>query len=124
MIWGSFLSDRDLPIVQIPISFGQTTLYLSFILDTGFSGDLKIDERTATELGITAPGVGHFINANGQDILSGTAQGYVELESKKAPVTIIIANGAYLAGGALFTLFGYRVVVDYKNREARLERVN
>jgi predicted aspartyl protease len=121
MISGSFLIDEGLPVIQVPVSFGSTVLYLSCILDTDFSGDLKIDEQTATELGIVSPGVGKFTNANGELVLAGTAQGYAEMEGKKAPVTIIIKKGAHLAGIGLFSVFGYRAVVDCKKKEAYRE---
>ena len=123
MIRGSFLVDYDLPMIEVAVSFGQRLLYLPFILDTGFSGDLKIDEQTANDLGVTAPGTGYFTNANGENVLAQTAQGYVDMEERKVPITIIIKNGVSLAGGALFSALGYKVVIDYKNREAYLERI-
>ena len=124
MIRGSFSLDRDFPEVVLPVFFGQKVLHLPFILDTGFSGDLKIDEKTAVDLGITVTNEGYFINANGESVPAGTVRGYADMEGRKVHVTIIIKNGASLAGGALFSALGYKVVVDYKNREAHLERVN
>jgi predicted aspartyl protease len=121
MIQGSFLIDENLPAISVAVSFGQTVLYPSFILDTGFSGDLKVDEQTAADLGIVAPGVGYVTNANGERVLAGLAQGYAEMEGKKAPITIIIINGAHLAGIGLFSVFGYKAVVDCRKKEAYLE---
>jgi predicted aspartyl protease len=121
MISGSFLLDQGLPVVPVTILFGKVVLTPYFILDTGFSGDLKIDEDTAAELGIVSPGVGKFTNANGELVLAGTAQGYAEMEGKKAPITIIIKKGAHLAGIGLFSVFGYKAVVDCKKKEAYLE---
>jgi len=121
MIPGLFLLDQGLPVLRVTVSFRKIVLSPYFILDTGFSGDLKIDERTAADLGIVSPGVGKFTNANGELVLAGTAQGYAEMEGKKAPITIIIKKGAHLAGIGLFSVFGYKAVVDCKKKEAYLE---
>jgi hypothetical protein len=44
------------------------------------------------------------------------------MEGRRIPVRIIVVNGPQLAGMGLFTVFGYRVVVDGKNRVAYLEQ--
>jgi len=116
-----FLEDRNLPIIQVPIAFGETVILPTFILDTGFSGDIKIDQQTADELGIEALGVGDVAVGNGQRISARFSPAYAELEGKKKPISIVIADGPHLAGISLFTLYGYKVVVDCKNRTAHLE---
>ena len=63
-----------------------------------------------------------FINANGERILVDAAYGFAEMEDRKASIRILIGNGTPLAGSGLFSVFGYRVVVDYKNRTAHLEK--
>jgi|SRR5580704_7231365 predicted aspartyl protease len=121
MVHGSFLADRDLPTIQVAVAFGQTVLFPTFILDTGFSGDIKVDQQTAEELGIIAQGVGYIDNANGERVPAQFSPGYAEMEGKKKPISIVIANGPHLAGIGLFSLFGYKVVVDCKNKTAHLE---
>lgn len=123
MVYGSFLADRDLPTIQVAIAFGQTVLFPTFILDTGFSGDIKVDHQTAEELGIAAQGVGHTINANGERVLAQFSPGYAEIEGRKKPISIVIADGPHLAGIGLFSLFGYKVIVDCKNKTVHCESV-
>jgi predicted aspartyl protease len=121
VIQGSFLPDEKLPTIPVTVVFGQAVLSLDFILDTGFSGDLKISERTANDLGIVAQTATYIVNASGESVPVGVAQGYAEMEGRKAPITINITNGPYLAGIGLFSVFGYKAVVDCKNRSAYLE---
>jgi len=121
MVHGSFLPDRDLPTVQVAVGFGQTVLFPTFILDTGFSGDLKVDRQTADDLGIEVQGMTYTDNANGERVLVGMAHGYAEMENKKKPISILVAPGAHLAGMGLFKAFGYTVVVDAKNKTTHLE---
>lgn len=112
MIYGRFLVDSNLPYIQV-----------GFVLDTGFSGDLKFDEQTAEALGIvaTVPGL-PFKNANGENVFAKTAYGFAELEGRRAPVKILIVDGMPLAGMGLFGLFGCRISIDCRNEEVRLER--
>lgn len=121
MVYGSFLSDRDLPAVQVKISFGETILSPIFILDTGFANDIKVDQQTADDLGIVTQGISRISNANGQVVFGGISPGYADREGKKRPISILIAPGPHLAGMGLFTLFEYKVVVDCKNKTAHLE---
>ena len=121
MIWGSFRQEEKLPTIPVGLSFKKAIFSSMFILDTGFSGDLKIGEETAASLGIVPKTFGYTINANGKKTSVGLAQGYAEMEGRKAPITIHITNGPHLAGIGLFTVFKYKVVVDCRSRETYLE---
>ncbi len=90
MIYGNISVDNNLPYVHVGLVVDKTTVHPEFVLDTGFSGDLKIDTETAADLGINVTLSGsRFTNVNG-----------------------------------LFSVFGYRIVVDCKNKTAYLERVS
>jgi predicted aspartyl protease len=123
MMQGSFLEERELPTIQFPIFCGPTMMESVFILDTGFSGDIKIDHLVATKLGVITQGMRYFENANGERVAAGFSLGYAEMEGRKRIVNIIIADGPHLAGGGLFSLFGYKAVADFKNKKTHLEAV-
>jgi predicted aspartyl protease len=123
MIYGYFSTDANLPYVHISVVFAGTTVDSAFVIDTGFSGDLKINGDTANELGIIEADGTDFVNANGEVVSAGFVNGYAEMEGRKASIKIIIVNGSQLAGMSLFSAFGYEIVVNCKSRTARLERV-
>jgi predicted aspartyl protease len=123
MIHGYFSPDANLPYVHVGVVFGEKIVQGAFILDTGFSGDLKIDYQTAQELGIVEADEIGFVNANGERVLGAFVYGYADMENRRVPIRIIIVNGSQLAGMGLFTVFGYRIMVDGKNRTAHLEWV-
>jgi predicted aspartyl protease len=123
MIYGKFSSDTNLPYVHIGVTFRGIIVYPSFVLDTGFSGDLKIDWSIAEDLGITETFEVPSVSAHGQRIPVRGVIGHAEMEGRIAPVRILIGEGTPLAGIRLFSVFGYRAVVDCKNKEAYLERV-
>lgn len=123
MVYGYFLDGIDVPYIEVMVFLGKKAVRSVFVMDTGFSGDLKIDEQLARELGVIAIEEGHIANAQGEKIRVGRTRGYVELEGRKILVSIFILTGAQLAGIGLFSAFGYKVVVDCKHRTAHLEGV-
>lgn len=103
---------------------GGKVVASEFVLDTGFSGDLKIDEQVAKELGVVAGVQGmRFRNANGESIFAKSVHGFAELEGRRVPIKILVVDGMSLAGMGLFGAFGYRISIDCKNEEVYLERV-
>lgn len=122
MVHGYFRHDANVAYIEVPIFSGHKILRQAFILDTGFSGDLKIDKHTADEFDIVAFEKIWGVNANGERMLVEFAQRYVEMEGRRMLADILIFDGASLAGIGLFAAFGYKVVVDCQNRTAHLER--
>ena len=123
MVDGFFLNIRDLPAVKVPVVFGETVSSPDFILDTGFSGDIKVDTQTANDLGIDLndAAITYIGNATGQRVPARLAHGFAELEGKKKPMNIIVADGPHLVGISFLSAFGYTAVVDCKNWECYLE---
>jgi predicted aspartyl protease len=68
MTYGYFTADSNLPYVQIGIVLGGSIFHCEFVLDTGFSGDLKIDPHMAKDLGIASSHWGRLTNANGEHV--------------------------------------------------------
>ncbi|MBI2888852.1 MAG: hypothetical protein HYY10_02930 [Candidatus Liptonbacteria bacterium] len=124
MIRGVFVSNPpNLPFVQLVVAWGQSVVTPYFLLDTGFSGDLKVSRKTAEELGLSPSGIEKVTIANGVAIPTPIAVGYVSMEGAKSPVTILISDGLQLVGIGLLTKFGYKATVDCKHRTVELEKV-
>ena len=121
MLHGYFSSGTNVPRIEVAIFSHEKVLRLACILDTGFSGYLKIDEQAASDLGIVSDMDMYGVNANGEKMSGRVAYAYVELEKRKMLVEILIFNGPALAGIGLFASFGYKVVVDCKNKSVHLE---
>lgn len=124
MIYGHFSDETNLPYVHVGVVLESLDVFqLESVLDTGFSGNVKMNTQIAIDLGIVFSHNTEFITANGEVVTTEAAYGFVEMEGRKVHVKIAIADGVSLAGCGLFSVFGYRAVVDYKNRTAYLERV-
>lgn len=124
MVQGSFIElrpARPLPALKVVVEFNGAVSDPEFIIDTGFTGDIKIDLKTAGELGIGNLDVTSIENANGQLIPAGFAYGFVEMENRKRSIEIVVADGPHLLGINFLATFGYKAIVDAKNWECHLE---
>lgn len=66
MIHGSFLPGQNIPACSLFVSWGNAMVSPFFVVDTGFTGELKIDPLRAEELGLAPTGVARYTNASNQ----------------------------------------------------------
>jgi predicted aspartyl protease len=124
MIKGSFLPNiENVPVCSLIVSWNEVVVAPFFVVDTGFTGDLKIDRERAQGLRLMPTGVVNISNASGQTIACPIALAYVSMEGVRDIVSIIIEDGSPLVGIGLFTKFGYKITIDCKRRLVNLEKV-
>jgi len=124
MIKGFFHpANTNIPIIQLAVAWGQSVTYPFFVLDTGFSGDLKINKQIAQDLGLIPLATEPVTNMNGEVVQAPVALAYAEIEGKKRVVSILILDGMLLAGIGLYAKFGQRVILDCKNKTIELEMI-
>lgn len=124
MMRGTFLANPpNVPVIQVVMAFNHAVLNPYFILDTGFSGDLQVNPKTAQELGLAHVGVESVKIADGSTVQTPVALSIASLEGNTAVATVLISNGSQLAGIGLLTKLGYKATVDCKYRTVELERV-
>lgn len=92
------------------------------VLDTGFSGDLLVTPKMATELGLKTAGVTRARFANGQVMNVRSALALAAMEGVLNYVEVLIVEGIPLVGIDFLTKFGYRAIVDCKYKEVALEK--
>ena len=123
MIRGLFLHNApNTPVVELAVSWEEAVARHYFVLDTGFTGDLKVTPDTAQKLGLIPFAIEEVAVADGQRIDAGIAMVIAHLENAAGPIIALIAPGAQLAGIGLFTKFGYKAVVDCKYRTVELHK--
>lgn len=124
MIRGSFLSDPvNVPVVSLMLKWGDVAVCPVLLLDSGFSGDLKVSSDTASELGLIPEGMQEISIADGSKIEVPVATGYALLEGEILSMSILVGDGAPLVGIGLLTKFGYKASMDCKNRTVELEKM-
>ncbi len=124
MIKGFFHpTNPNIPIIQVAVAWGQSVTYPHFVLDTGFSGDLKVSKQVAQDLGLIPLATEPVTNMNGELVQAPVALAYAEMEGEKKTVSILILDGMHLAGIGLYTKFGHKIMLDCKNRTIELHKL-
>ena len=121
MVEGVFI-DSDKPTVRAVLAWEQAVQNPYFILDTGFTGDLVVTNDVARDLGLEVSGVMKANLAGNRGVELPTATALAVMEGHSLYVTaFIIPEGWPLLGISFMEKFGYKAVVDCKNKKVRLE---
>ncbi len=125
MVKGKFerFGENILPMVPAVIVLEQAIQTPTFVLDTGFTGDIVVNFEIAKELGLSLENVSNIENANGQTVPVRMANAYAFMEGQQLSVSVLITSGRPLIGIGFMEKFGYKAVVDCKNKTVVLENV-
>lgn len=121
MISGVFV--ENIPLIKVVVAWGQSVQAPFVVLDTGFTGDLQVTPKIATELGLKVVGVTKTQIANGQIIQVPVALAIASMEGAVNYIQVLISNSFPLVGISFLTKFGYKALVDCKYRTVALERM-
>ena len=122
MINGIFVSNQ--PFINIIVAWEQSVKNQIFLLDTGFTGELKITPQISEELNLEEKesaipvGIG-----NGKTVQMPLKLAVATMEGVSSYVEVLVDEGVPVAGIGLFSKFGYKVIVDCKYRTVKLEKV-
>ncbi|MBI2635158.1 MAG: hypothetical protein HYW79_01275 [Parcubacteria group bacterium] len=121
MISGVFI--ENIPLIKVVVAWGQSVQAPFVVLDTGFTGDLQVTPKIATELGLKVVGITKTQIANGQIIQVPVALAIASMEGATNYIQVLISDSFPLAGISFLTKFGYKALVDCKYRTVALERM-
>ncbi len=121
MIKGQFVGNT--PLIKVVVASGRAMQTPFVLLDTGFTSDLKVTQKIADELDLKRIGVTRVGIANGQTIEAPIALALSAMEGVAKNVEVIISEGLPAAGIGFFSKFGYKAVLDCKNKTVTLEVV-
>lgn len=124
MVNGSFKgSEHQLPYVPTVLSWASNVQTPSFVLDTGFSGEIAVTDQMARDLGLLFDGVMTLNVATGVAEEFRTANIFATMEGQTYYMTaVLIPKGKRpLLGIKFMEKFNYKAIVDCKNKTVRLE---
>lgn len=121
MLRGKFI--ENLPCVKITIGWNQIVQTVTFVLDTGFTGDLQVSHDIARELNLEIMGVIPTKIADGKIIGMPTAVAIASMEGRKNYVEVLVSEGTPLLGIGFLAKFAYKAIIDCKLKEVSLEQV-
>lgn len=121
MVKGFFIGNT--PFVEVTVASGDAVKRESFVLDTGFTGDLQVTPQMAIDLGLKVISVEPIKYGDGRVIDTPTALAKAALEFRDRFVNIVISDGSPLAGIGFFKRFGYKISVCCRTHTVELEVV-
>ena len=121
MVKGVFV--ENIPLIKVVVVWGQSVQAPFVVLDTGFSGDLQVTPKIATELGLQVAGVTKTQIANGQTVEVPVALAFASMEGVVRYIQVLISESMPLVGISFLSKFSYKATVDCKYRAVMLESV-
>ena len=120
MIHGAVYNSR--PLISLTIGWKSKTQDVTALIDTGFTGELKISRKEANELGIqvthTEPVT--LADENTVDMSAGLAQ--VSMEGIQKTMEVLISDGMPIIGVGLLKKFGYILNINFPSSVVSLKR--
>jgi len=94
------IDNKNRPIIDLVVANtdAQNVQDLNVLVDSGFTGDLKVSNKTANDLRLKITGVESVQIANGQLIDMTTALAYVLIENTLKAVDVLISEGSQALG--------------------------
>lgn len=108
------------PLIPIVVAWKESVQELVALLDTGFTGELKVSPATATELGLKISHAEPVGLADEQVITMPAALAQVAMEGQAETVDVLIGEGQPVVGVGLLKRFEYHLTVDFPRDELTL----
>lgn len=112
MLNGIIHNNRPLMKIVIAGIDAQNVQDPTVLVDTGFTGDLKVSGETAQNLRLTPTGVEYVTVGHGQNVPMLTALALVALSSTTRLVNVLIADGDQAVGIGLLKKFSFKLFVN------------
>lgn len=112
MVTGIVYKNR--PVVKISVGRGLKMQKIVALVDTGFTGRLKLPPKAALDLDILPDRVEIVRLANGKTerMFAGVAD--ISMEGVKNSVEVLISSGIPAIGVGLLKTFDYNLNIDFK----------
>ena len=113
---------KNSPIISINVEGILGALNLIAIVDTGFTGSLKLSPQIADTLGLEVTHTEEVELGNHQSVYVPAGLAVVSLEKVQESVPVLLAQGISMIGIGLLRQFGYNLYVDLQEDMLTLEK--
>ena len=110
------------PLIPLVVGWNRGVQEITALVDTGFSGELKVPPKMIDELGLEVTHAQPVLLADGTGITMRASLAFVAMEGETKEVNVLISEGRAVVGGGLLKMFGYKLIVDYKEDSVMLEK--
>jgi len=119
---GGIVGKENRPLIPLVVGWNRGVQEITAMVDTGFSGELKVPPKMIDELGLRVTHAQPVLLANGTSTTMRASLAFVAMEGDTKEVNVLISEGRAVIGGGLLKLFGYKLIVDYKEDSVTLEK--
>ncbi len=119
MIQG-LVTPQNRPTILLTVGWNNTVQQIVAIVDTGFTGDLKVPPITAVELGLATTHAEPVRVADGRTSQMRACLVYVSMEGVIKTVSALVAPGDVILGIGLLKKFGYNLQINFDEKKLLL----
>lgn len=106
---------KNRPLINLVVGWGIKAKEIVALVDTGFTGELKLSPKEVLDLGITSTHLELIQLANGKDAKMFAGMAMVSMEGIKNDVNVLVSGGIPTIGVGLLKRFEYNLNIDFKN---------
>lgn len=106
---------KNRPVIKLTIGWESKTQKIIVLVDTGFTGELKLSPKEILDLGIIPTHAESIELANGKRTKMFASLARVCIEGIENNVATLIGDGIPTIGVGLLKRFGYNLNIDFKN---------
>ena len=120
MIKGTVYNNR--PLISLVVGWKLGVQEIVVIVDTGFTGELKISPEKAIELGLQTTHTEPVMLGDEKTVNMEASLALVSMEGATNVVNVLIARGMPVIGVSLLRRFGYALNIDFKYNSLLLQK--
>lgn len=120
MIRGIIHNNR--PLISIIAGWKLGVQQMVVLLDTGFTGELKISPEKAQEMGLEITHTQRVSLGDDRVVNMSAALAVVSMEGVKSVVNVLISRGETIVGVSLLRRFGYILTADFRYNSLTLQK--
>lgn len=120
MIKGIIHNNR--PLISLTVGWKLGVQELIALVDTGFTGELKISPEKAVELGLQTTHTEPVTLADENQIYMQASLALVAMEGVTNVVNVLISKGIPIIGVGLLRRYGYALNMDVKHNSLILQK--
>lgn len=121
MIQGVIRKDSR-PAISLFVGWDLGVRDIIAIVDTGFSGELKVPPRMIEELGLNITHAQPVLLATEEITQVPAALAFVAMDGTTEEVDVLITEGMPVVGVGLLKRFGFKLTIDFKDNTVLLEK--
>jgi predicted aspartyl protease len=120
MLHGRIYEDR--PLLPITIGWKENLQEVIVLVDTGYTGEVKLTPQQVKELGIEVTHTRDVRYGDGKPVSREYGIARVSLEGTQKTASVLIDEGVSVIGVQLLRDFGYTLTVDFLANEFLLQK--